>query len=702
MKKILCALLVLLFMLTMLPEGTGGAMAVEPTIVKMVAGESHSFVLMSDGSLYGWGGNRYGQLGTYAPCSTPVKIGTGFTDVATMFHHTLALKGDSLYAWGENSAGQLGDGTKIERDLPVLIGTGYTAIAAGYSNSLALKGDALYMWGFMWGYLENGQYYGAAYGHLTTPVLIGTGYTAISAGAKHVLALKGDVLYAWGENYDGQVGDGTNETRYVPVEIGTGYTAIAAGPYRSHALKGNTLYSWGNNTTGALGDGTVIYRRTPVQIGTGFTAISAGRSFCLALKGNALYTWGRNVEGQLGDGSNNNRSSPMQIGTGFTSIAAGALHSLAVKGNALYVWGYNGYSQLGGVQNPTKNIPTRNVYIDGILNLTPINDTSVKVIPATATLYVGESLPLNAAVSPDNATNTDVTWSSSDNKIAIVTPEGVVIGIKGGMAAIIAKTESGKTAKCTVTVKEIKETSVKLDKSSIKIVVGESVTLNATVSPGNASFKNVTWSSGNKNIATVSSSGVVTGVKNGKATITAKTVNGKTAKCVVTVVPLPSKVTLNKSTMTIIAGKYFTLKATVVPSNANDRTITWTSSDETIATVCSQGKVTGMSIGSATIIAETINGKKASCTVTVNYAAATGVSLDKTSASLMVGDTLTLIPTVRPNNANPSVTWSSGDKTKATVSSTGVVTAIKKGIAIITVKTTNGKTAKCVVTVLSN
>jgi len=615
MKKVLCALLVLLSVLTMLPDGIGGwntsAMTIGLAGAQVAAGITQSFVLFSDGSLYAWGDNSYGQLGdgTGVNKKTPAKIGTGYTAIASGAYHSLALKGSTLYTWGYSEYGQLGDGANIYTNAPVKIGTGYTAIASGVLHCLALKGNTLYAWGNN----EFGQLGDGTNINRNKPVLIGTGYTAIAAGWCHSLALKGNALYSWGYNEYGQLGDGTNVNRNTPMLIGTGYSAITAGYFHCLALKEDILYAWGHNQSGQLGDGDVGYltnKNTPIQIGTGYNTIAAGDCFSLALKGDDLYAWGNNYYGQLGDGTNTNRNKPVLIGTGFTAIAAGCRHSLALKENTIFTSGYNNRGQLG---DGTKI--NRKAYFEVKIN---IPETGITISPVKVTLYVGgETAALIATVSPSNATNKDVIWSSSNSNIVTVTSDGIINGIKEGTAIITATTKKGKTAKCTVIVKEIKATGIKLDLSSVKIVVGESVTLIATVSPDNTLNKNITWSSSNKNIASVSSNGVVTGVKAGKATIIAKTENGKTAKCVVTVVPLPSKVTLNRTTMTIIAGKYFTLKATVTPSNANDKTITWTSSDETIAAVSSTGVVMGINKGTATITVKTMNGKIAKCVVKV-------------------------------------------------------------------------------------
>ena len=163
------------------------------------------------------------------------------------------------------------------------------------------------------------------------------------------------------------------------------------------------------------------------------------------------------------------------------------------------------------------------------------------------------------------------------------------------------------------------------------------------------------------------------------------------------------KVSLNKTTANVKVGSAVTLKATVTPSNATDTTVTWSSSDKTIATVTSAGAVKGVKAGTATITATSANGKKASCKITVKKAAnvaVTGVTLSKTTASMTMGETLTLKATVTPDNATDSaVTWSSSDKTIATVSTSGKVKGVAAGTATITVTTANEKTAQCELTV---
>ena len=145
MRRVLIGILVIVFLLAAMPgiDGFGAfsAKAETPRVVKIAAGHSHSLALFSDGTLYAWGDNNFGQLGdgTQTDRHTPVFIGEGFTAIAAGNYHSLALKGSALYAWGLNNHGQLGDGSTTDGHTPTLIGSGYTAIAAGQYHTLALK-----------------------------------------------------------------------------------------------------------------------------------------------------------------------------------------------------------------------------------------------------------------------------------------------------------------------------------------------------------------------------------------------------------------------------------------------------------------------------------------------------------------------------------------------------------------------------------
>ena len=226
--------------------------------------------------------------------------------------------------------------------------------------------------------------------------------------------------------------------------------------------------------------------------------------------------------------------------------------------------------------------------------------------------------------------------------------------------------------------------------------VGENVTLTATVKPEDATDKTVNWSTSDESVAIVRD-GVVTAIKLGSATITAKA-GDKSATCAVTVVATDvTSVTLDKTSASLRVGENVTLTAIVKPDDATDKTVAWSTSDASVATV-TNGVVVAVEVGSATITAKA-GDKTATCTITVVVTPVTSVTLDKVSASLKAGETVTLTATVNPSDAtDKTVTWSTSDAAVAMVSN-GVVTAVKVGVATITAKA-GDKTATCAITVV--
>ena len=258
-----------------------------------------------------------------------------------------------------------------------------------------------------------------------------------------------------------------------------------------------------------------------------------------------------------------------------------------------------------------------------------VEPSGITLNTTSSNIFIGDTLTLVPTISPSNATNKTVTWSSSDNSVATVN-NGVVHGIKAGTATITAKTSNGKVSTCSVTVKNVEASGVSLNVTSNTIYVGSTLTLVATISPGNVTEKTITWSSSNTSIATVSN-GTVKGIKAGSATITAKTSNGKTATCNVTVKDVePTGVTLNNVSKMVKIGETFQLTATISPSNAKDKSVTWSVNNSSIATV-NNGLVKGVSIGTAIVTVKTSNGKTAKATIVV---------LTKNPTTYFIGDTL--------------------------------------------------------------
>ena len=333
--------------------------------------------------------------------------------------------------------------------------------------------------------------------------------------------------------------------------------------------------------------------------------------------------------------------------------------------------------------------------------------TSITLNQTSINLNRYDTYTLIATVNPDNATNKEISWSSSSSSIASVDSSGKITARSVGTVTITAtaKDGSGKSASCTVTVKQ-PVTAITLSKTRLTLNVKDTQTITPTIYPSGASDKTVTWTSSDSNVATVDADGKITAKSAGTATITA-TANdgsGKSAECIVTVKQPVESITLDKNTITLNVYNSQILTATVKPDNASNKSVTWTSSDTNVAYVSSSGKVTGYQAGTATITATAKDGsgKSATCTVTVKQPV-TSIKLNNTTLKLNVNDTQTLTATINPDNAsNKAVTWSSSNTSVATVDSNGKITAKSAGTAVITIKANDGSgvSATCTVAVI--
>ena len=270
------------------------------------------------------------------------------------------------------------------------------------------------------------------------------------------------------------------------------------------------------------------------------------------------------------------------------------------------------------------NYPAINAIEVGV---TPL--TSVAVNPSTAFVGVGDTTRLAATVLPANATNQRVTWASSNSSVVSVDAGGLLRGVSPGSAVITATTdEAGKTASSTVTAANIAVTGVTIPANGT-VGVNNSMTLAATIQPANATNKALTWSSSDAGVATINQNGVVTGVSPGTTTITVTTQDGaKTASSTITASNiLLTSVVVNKTNATVGVGDTTSIKAAVAPANASNKTVLWTSSDPSVATVSNNGIVTAVAIGNATITAtaQDAGGVSSTSAITVVSAGACGI-----------------------------------------------------------------------------
>ena len=320
--------------------------------------------------------------------------------------------------------------------------------------------------------------------------------------------------------------------------------------------------------------------------------------------------------------SNSGKTSYLAYERSMQSGEAGYWCTASIKANQSFINSpYNGWNDFSNKSYGGNFIIK--AFTDN--ETTTVDVEKVSLNKSATTLTEGESETLTATIAPSNATgDKTVKWSSSNAEVAAVDSNGKVTAKKAGTAVITATSSNGKTASCTVTVKqkEIAITGISLNKSTTSITEGESETLTATITPSNTTGdKTVKWSSSNEAVAAVDSNGKVTAKKAGTAVITATSSNGKTAGCTVTVKQKEIAITgisLNKSTTSITEGESETLTATITPSNTTgDKTVKWSSSNEAVAAVDSNGKVTAKKAGTAVITATSSNRKTASCTVTV-------------------------------------------------------------------------------------
>ena len=336
---------------------------------------------------------------------------------------------------------------------------------------------------------------------------------------------------------------------------------------------------------------------------------------------------------------------------------------------------------------------------------TPV--TGISLDPREFTLEtIGSSFTIKPVISPEDASDLGVVWESADTKVVSVASDGTVTAIGPGTTTVKATTNDGSfTSNCVVSVKSPAQ-HVSLDKTSLKLLEGESGKLTATVYPLNSTQKTLTWVSDHPDVASVDNEGNVTARKAGTATVTVKVAENVTAVCKVTVISRVTGISLSETTVELKPGETHQLIATVLPQNASNAEVTWYSDKESVATVSQSGLVTGVGPGETTVHAVTTDGgKMASCLVKVGTPVK-GITLSVSSKTLYVGDpSLDISATLTPANAtDKSLEWSSSDPEVASIAPgaalRAVIKPLKPGKTTITATTKDGGfTASCEVTV---
>ena len=310
------------------------------------------------------------------------------------------------------------------------------------------------------------------------------------------------------------------------------------------------------------------------------------------------------------------------------------------------------------------------------------------------TLSVGRYITLTASVEPYGAIREGAVYSVSDESIASVDKNGKVRGLKAGECELTAVSKYDETVSVTIPVYVvIPVKQLKLTAEPDSIVVGDTLQLTAAILPEDATMQRVEYSSSDETILTVSKKGLVTGIGHGQATVTAESADGRASDTIrITVKQPPESVTVSPDTVTLAVGKSEKLEAAVLPASADDKTVIWTSSDESVASVSEHGTVTGVRLGETVINAICKDNTSAWFDVPVAvYQLATGVSFAQDSYEVTLGESLQLNPTVFPaDTSNQSVTYSVRNASIATVDEYGTVTALKGGKTTVTVSTVDG------------
>jgi alpha-tubulin suppressor-like RCC1 family protein len=466
-------------------------------IVAIAAGAQHCIALKSDGTVLTWGWNSFGQLGngTTTQSTYPVQVRlndgtllTNITAIATGSQHCIGLKSDgTVWAWGYNDFGQLGNGvsgTNQKNPIQVKLNdrTALTNVikisGAGYHSRVLRNDNTLWSWGYnTYGELGNGTKVNQSF-PVQMQLSEGTVLTDISDffdGDCHSFILKSDgTILTCGNNICGQLGDGTRINRIYPVQFMFNLYGNATGANHSIYLKNNgAVWAWGSNSYYQLGDGTTnrrnIFGEVRLADSSSFQnviTVASGSSHTIALKEDGtVWTWGRNNYGQIGNGTISDQKNPIQVkksdGTflqKIIDIACGDYHTIVLDNSGfLWAWGYNNYGQLGigtsgagtDKKNPVKlNLPS----LFYSASMTPIAGTLISSIKAGANHSILLKNDGTIFTWGDNTygqlgIGTNGTGTNQKNPVQVKMADGNfltnIIGISGGANHSIALKNDG-------------------------------------------------------------------------------------------------------------------------------------------------------------------------------------------------------------------------------------------------------------------
>ena len=336
-----------------LTAGTALANSYQITTLGIAAGQRHCLALRSDGSVWSWGTNQFGQMGNGVSNSVfPLRVSSisNVIGIAAGWNHSLAISNGTVWAWGTNDGGQLGNGATTNSPTPVHVAiiSNAIAVSGGVSHSLALLANGRVV---AWGTNSLDELGTGNTTSTNQPVLVTnlTNIVKISAGAYHSAALDSNgVLWCWGYGAYGQLGQGSTSSSITPINVLSNVVAVAAGYYHTLALQSNgTVWAWGDNANGELGLGTTTSVHVPTKITalSGVQAVGAGFfASVAALSNGQSYTWGFNSGIQKVPVQNAPASA-------FTQVAVGNISPnfwLGLDGSgAVWAWSANNLGQFG-------------------------------------------------------------------------------------------------------------------------------------------------------------------------------------------------------------------------------------------------------------------------------------------------------------------------------------------------------------------
>ncbi len=464
------------------------------------AGDDHTCALVS-GSVYCWGFNEDGQLGdaTDAERYTATKVvasgdftNTDVKQIVVANAFTCALENGSVYCWGGNSNGRVGSDTDGD---PALVPTKVQSFSGGFQNSnvtqisasdrhaCAITGGSVYCWGRN----SNGQLGDGSTNSTSQAtkvaavqgVFANTSVTAVSAGDEHTCALSGGSAYCWGQNDDGELGDGTSDSSGSPVKVvnvsggftNTNVTALSAGDGFTCAIASGVAYCWGLDEFGKLGNGEdaddssepekVINEPTSGFVNASISQISAGKDHTCAIKGGVMFCWGSNEDDQLGAALGDSESeTPQKVGSvqggftnaGVTRMGIGSGHTCAIDSGKAYCWGEGGDGRLGNGSTDSNSVVSPDKVCCKVAS---VNPSTPPTPPAAAVTYntVPKRVGPNTKFTPvKNANGRTLKLSSSTLKSCRVAGKQIVF-VSPGTCRV--KVNQGSTTLRTISTKVV-------------------------------------------------------------------------------------------------------------------------------------------------------------------------------------------------------------------------------------------------------